>query len=379
MAVVVQCYHCSNILELDEGFRGGVCRCSQCGSLLQVPRANAAEAGARERPAAPGARPESPGRPETPGAGTGLSRGQFDPRSGSGVRPARPDAPPGTGAFARRPDPAEVSAGRGVASSVAGGGVGVRKVEKVLPLDAVGGIPSVAVHVRQIKKSRNMLWLGLGLALVVVVLGVVALVVVMMSTGGENGKKTTGGGEVRGGTVTGGGTTGGGTTGGGTVTPAVVRTGFFGVELTGARVVIAIDAGQSMQDVYDFVSKGAMTALEGMRPEQQAKIAIWRTPGPVVLPASGWTNKSNLTGLRKELNDIFASGGHDAEANMTAVMKLGADQVIFITGKTGMSDGLTRRCSRHGAGRNAWTAFGLRRERGIRRSRALPRRRGGSI
>ena len=42
MAVVVQCYHCNAILELDDGFRGGVCRCSTCGTLLQVPKGDAA-------------------------------------------------------------------------------------------------------------------------------------------------------------------------------------------------------------------------------------------------------------------------------------------------------------------------------------------------
>ena len=50
--VVVQCFNCSAVLELDEGFRGGVCRCSSCGSLLQVPRGER-ETGRKPRPAAP--------------------------------------------------------------------------------------------------------------------------------------------------------------------------------------------------------------------------------------------------------------------------------------------------------------------------------------
>ncbi|MHC4994859.1 MAG: hypothetical protein ACYTGQ_07385 [Planctomycetota bacterium] len=33
----ITCPQCESGLEVDEGFRGGVCRCSQCGSLLTVP------------------------------------------------------------------------------------------------------------------------------------------------------------------------------------------------------------------------------------------------------------------------------------------------------------------------------------------------------
>jgi hypothetical protein len=54
MNVVVQCFHCNAILELDEGFRGGVCRCSNCGSLLQVPKADGpVSKGKKVRPAVP--------------------------------------------------------------------------------------------------------------------------------------------------------------------------------------------------------------------------------------------------------------------------------------------------------------------------------------
>jgi hypothetical protein len=82
MSVVVQCYHCSAILELDDGFRGGVCRCSSCGSLLQVPRGeDGVPSGKKVRPATP----PSPISPTTPVQNAtsskldvGLSRGQFE-------------------------------------------------------------------------------------------------------------------------------------------------------------------------------------------------------------------------------------------------------------------------------------------------------------
>src|SRR4051812_47529249 len=81
MAVVVQCFHCNAILELDEAFRGGVCRCSECGSLLQVPKSEGPKAAKKARPATPGAALRRGG--EAAGLrGTGLgggSSGQFNP------------------------------------------------------------------------------------------------------------------------------------------------------------------------------------------------------------------------------------------------------------------------------------------------------------
>lgn len=88
MAVKVQCSKCKETLELDEGFRGGVCRCN-CGALLQVPRSTS-EGAAKVRPAAP--TPLQP-RPISPSPTATADASLSDPRSsaisGSGFpRPA---------------------------------------------------------------------------------------------------------------------------------------------------------------------------------------------------------------------------------------------------------------------------------------------------
>ena len=80
MAVVVQCFHCNAILELDDGFRGGVCRCSGCGSLLQVPRGDAGPPTGRvARPAGPPAPAAAGEKPRTGEGDTGQSSGRLDP------------------------------------------------------------------------------------------------------------------------------------------------------------------------------------------------------------------------------------------------------------------------------------------------------------
>ena len=34
----ITCPECGQHLEIDDGFRGGVCRCSECGTMITVPQ-----------------------------------------------------------------------------------------------------------------------------------------------------------------------------------------------------------------------------------------------------------------------------------------------------------------------------------------------------
>lgn len=60
--ISLNCPTCSAPLELDDGFRGGVCRCSGCGTLMTVPHdPSTGRAESLTRPETPGAAPQ----PET--------------------------------------------------------------------------------------------------------------------------------------------------------------------------------------------------------------------------------------------------------------------------------------------------------------------------
>lgn len=96
--IEIDCPRCNTPLELDAAFAGGVCRCSECGTLMAVPAGSGERAETLARPDAPpgsqpgtqgGGRADSPvsGRPDSPG-------GRPDAPS------SRPDSPGGTGASA---------------------------------------------------------------------------------------------------------------------------------------------------------------------------------------------------------------------------------------------------------------------------------------
>lgn len=71
--IELECPKCKTLLNLDAGFAGGVCRCSNCGTLMTVPSdpssEKAEEVVGRRRPArpgAPGSRSPRASRPDAP-------------------------------------------------------------------------------------------------------------------------------------------------------------------------------------------------------------------------------------------------------------------------------------------------------------------------
>lgn len=59
-SIELQCPSCEQVLELDAGFAGGVCRCSNCGTLMTVPADPHHERAEALRQSGRSSRPESP-------------------------------------------------------------------------------------------------------------------------------------------------------------------------------------------------------------------------------------------------------------------------------------------------------------------------------
>ncbi len=88
--IELECPSCGQLLELDAGFAGGVCRCSDCGTLMTVPKHPDRE------DAAPAPRPDSPlavtpiakRAPVAAGTGQSLTKDKGQKREQAQVRPA---------------------------------------------------------------------------------------------------------------------------------------------------------------------------------------------------------------------------------------------------------------------------------------------------
>ena len=301
MAVVVQCYNCSNILELDEGFRGGVCRCSQCGSLLQVPKGDSSDS-PKARPAAPGAAATVLQRPSAPAADSGLSRGQFDPRS-----PARPASPADSPVGAR---------------TIGGGGAAV----------ATARPPQAQHHAAAVKKSRTLLYVAIGLIGLVVAGVVIGLAVLIASNTGQVKAPpgNSGGAQATGGSPN--------TQNPGSGLSTVSGPAFLGsIPLLGPKIVFSIDGGQSNMDSFDFLRQGIRNAIQQMAPDQRFIIAVWNGSDIQTYPAKDWASKATLENVWKDFQDVSAHGASDAAVCMKKSVELKGDQTIVVTAKLGLS------------------------------------------
>jgi hypothetical protein len=296
MAVVVQCYSCSNILELDEGFRGGVCRCSQCGSLLQVPK-GASNDPRRARPAAPDASPSANQRPSSPTTDTGLSRGQFDPRSPS--RPASPgDSTTGAGALGIAKAP---RAGSNKASSAATA-VGIKKNRKLfivaiilmllIGIGLIGGLAWFFASSTVTRKPDD----------VAASVGPAPVAIPAPHVDTPTGPLLLG-----------------------------------NIPLVGTRIVFCIDGGSANQESFDFVRKGIEQAIDTLGPDQQFTIAVWREDGLETIPAGAWASRATFANYKNQLENAAAMGTSDPVASMVKAVELKGDQVIFITAKYGLT------------------------------------------
>ena len=151
----LECPGCDELLELDAGFAGGVCRCSTCGTLMTVPE-NPGRQGAERvlRPSRPGGRPRRPSPPGAPG-------GKASKSNRGGKRNERPLEP-------------------GVASSGTVGGTGnddqtyTTESGRTILLDAQG-IPTA--HKRKVARyaTYGVFVVGIGLIVAACVFAVMAL------------------------------------------------------------------------------------------------------------------------------------------------------------------------------------------------------------
>lgn len=97
----LECPSCKLVLQIDTAFAGGVCRCSNCGTLMTVPRDPSKERAERL------SRPDAPAGGK-PAAASSASSAAASPPGGSG-RAARPDSPrPDAPSGRQTPAPADV-------------------------------------------------------------------------------------------------------------------------------------------------------------------------------------------------------------------------------------------------------------------------------
>ncbi|MGC8625259.1 MAG: hypothetical protein ACP5VQ_08335 [Phycisphaerae bacterium] len=310
MAIVVQCYHCHSRLELDDGFRGGICRCSKCGSLLKVPATAAADDSARTRPADPGTRSVG-NRPSVPNEDPGFSSSGF--RSQSGQRPA---VPPSSGSGAFSSSSSTRSATPRQPETLADGQSGFPQspvvTQKIPPAHQH---PSAAL-VEPAKKKQLP---RRGLIGFIILFGAATLIIAIIILAHQYTASS----------VTPPGSNG--------ESPAL-DTGFLGIPLVGKSIIFSLDGSSANLDSFNLVAAYVKQAVKKLRPDQRIKFAIWGPNGLNIMPKKGWMKPRQAGSAEKTLLNYSPYGSTTAAAAMKETLKLGGDQIIFVTAKVFISN-----------------------------------------
>lgn len=333
MAVVVQCFHCSNILELDEGFRGGVCRCSQCGALLQVPKASPDEesmGSSKGRPAAPEgpSQQHPPHRPESPLADPGLSRGAFSRPAAPNTATATADQDlPSSGTFSRSGRPA-------VPPPPAAPGSGADTGRGSAPGSHAGlGGPHIGgAHTTRMGeiRSRNFkLWIIMGLLLFAVIIAAVILMPTLL--GSLTGEKPVPLGSV---TIGAKNTPADARPADGGKKPVYAGPTFLSVPLTGKKIALSIDAGSSFEGRgIEYVLLAVKQATEVLADDQSLQLVLWRDGGAILIPTKGFVGREQRREIVDALDNISPQGATSEAACIKTSLGTGCDQLIIVTAK----------------------------------------------
>ena len=325
MAIVVQCYHCHSRLELDEGFRGGVCRCSKCGSLLKVPVTAGTADSVRTRPADPGTRPTG-SRPRDPNEDPGLSASGF--RDQSSQRPAAPPSS-GSGAFA----------GSSRHSGMPQGKNSGRPAPKPAVPDTLSGVPQSPIITRKVPPIRQVtpkkptepfppaknntlfVWALAGFIFLFVIAVIVVLIVALSRhhTPASSARGT-------------------GSSQRKSVVKSAARVAFLGIPLTGKQIIFSLDGSSANLNSFNLLAADIKQTVAKLGAGHEIKFALWTPHGLKLLPPRGWINPSQAAGGEHTLLNYSPYGSTRAAKAMRETLKLGGDQIIFVTAKVFLSD-----------------------------------------
>jgi hypothetical protein len=302
--IQINCTQCRELLQIDDAFAGGVCRCKFCGAIQTVPKR------------LKGSGAEEIGEASAGGTTTAT------------YRRTATDAPSGTGLD----DLAGI-----VASS---SGLSSGRLQKKLPSARVtaaarreGGGTRKSVPAPK-RSNTTMIIAAAG--------GVIALllvVIIVMATRDKGGPEAAANPD--------GGTSGGttppsvvgpnNTNNNNVIRPPVVRgPSFLGQPLTEASVVYVLDRGQASasESRLDLLKKALASSLKSLGPQRRFAVMFWHVRGEkgTTWPARGLQNATpeNISTAMAEVDQVYATGQTRPPDDLDKAFKSGAEAVVYV-------------------------------------------------
>jgi Na+-transporting methylmalonyl-CoA/oxaloacetate decarboxylase gamma subunit len=280
----ITCTHCRQVLTIDDGFAGGVCRCQHCGTIQTVP-ASAVPAKGGAKTSALGAAARTLYR-----AAEHASQGNRQDFSGEHML-----------SDSTLEELAEIVSSSGLRSNS-------RRLRQSIPGGVNGQIP-VATVLKPKKSHVPLIVAGV----VIVVLVLVIVVLLMRRSGGTNAAAPPPE----------------------AATP-LVEPNFAGMKIKAAdTVVYLLDDGFSASDVLPAMEAATYQSIKSLSAQKKRfAVLFWREGSPRY-PAQETAQATDIEekNCEKALSDEFAQGSTDADDAFKAAMALRPDAIVLVTAK----------------------------------------------
>jgi len=273
--IEIACTSCKRVLNVDDAFAGGVCRCQYCGAIQTV----AAKGSAQKAAAGAGKGSKTLFENKARGAGAGSGSGLEDladiVQSSSGLSDSRLRKPPSTLPAARGQNLAPVL---GLAAAVI-------LILLVVVLVLVFRNPATPTPISTLPNPAT---------------------IAPAPTPSPD-------------------------------KPAAAS--FCGIPIDQPVVVYVIDNGASSADVFDAVKSALFKSIESLGPDRQFQVLFWNPDTSTFpADHTTFAVKANIDVARKKLQDVTAAGATDPLAVLKTAFADEPGQVILVTAKAGDLD-----------------------------------------
>jgi hypothetical protein len=304
--ITITCTNCQTLLEIDDAFAGGVCRCRHCGTIQTVP----AVARRPSRPVGPGeAVPPPPAYAAKP-----AHHEQVPPPAAYA-----PAQPPGFSATPSGTGLDEIAAA--VASSgLVGTGLSGGRLRKAL---SGTGSPSIDAGQAASARQKQVLAIVGGGAGVLLLMGILLGYALSGGTNEDGNARNPAPAPPPPGQGTG-------------PTPVIASASFLGIPIKGPTVVYFIDRGAGTREVFDGVREAVSKSLESLKPETRFQVVFWDVlTEQRAWPADSMTEATpaNIEAAISYLQDTSAYRTSSYERPLREALKLNPADLFIVSGK----------------------------------------------
>ena len=283
----MSCTDCDAVLEIDDAFAGGVCRCKHCGTIQTVPK-------------------------EMTRAATPMAAGV------KGVKAAE--------------EKPKALVHQTTVATVAGA---LDELAHVVASSGLAGAHHVHREAHRGSAKGNgrkiVVLMGVG-AVVLVLLGAAVTYWVMRSGRGNGGGQQNGAAEVVGKAaepkkvVSG--------------VAAVKGPSFMGVALKGPSVVYVLDRGQGTVETFDSMKAAAISSAASLGVERQFAVIFWETDKIIAWPGEGLraATERNVNECRGAVTDVYCLGQSKVGPALEKAIAQNPAEIVLATGKGGLDE-----------------------------------------